>query len=333
MSIDEARDIASPRGAEPKGAAQTQLGGGSRKPGSGPPLGYFLVVPPGEQEGAMSFAELSATLAKSWKTLAVASFVSALIMAGISLPMRNVYRGQVIVAPVTEDSTMSGESGGLHQLGGLAALAGINIGAGADRREEEIATLSSMGFAREFISGEDLMPVLFPDNWNPRTKQWKPGKVPPTLEDAALKFTQSVSRIATDQKTGLVVVTVEWTSPELAARWANEMVDRVNDRLRAEAIRNADLSIEYLNKELKKTSVVQIQQAIYQLIESQINKAMMANVQREYAFRVIDPAYPSKHKVRPKRAIMVLVGAAVGLFFGAIFVFARRALAASRSRS
>jgi LPS O-antigen subunit length determinant protein (WzzB/FepE family) len=111
------------------------------------------------------------------------------------------------------------------------------------------------------------------------------------------------------------------------------MVEMVNERLRAEAIRNADLSIDYLNKELAKTNLVEMQQAIYRLIQNQVNSAMLANVQREYAFRVIDPAVAPETRVSPKRTVMTLVGGATGLFVGVIWVFARRGFRAGRTSS
>jgi uncharacterized protein involved in exopolysaccharide biosynthesis len=76
-----------------------------------------------------------------------------------------------------------------------------------------------------------------------------------------------------------------------------------------------------------------MQQAIYRLIQNQVNNEMLANVEHEYAFRVIDPAVAPETRVSPKRTIMTLVGSATGLFFCVIFVFVRRGLRAARRSS
>jgi uncharacterized protein involved in exopolysaccharide biosynthesis len=110
------------------------------------------------------------------------------------------------------------------------------------------------------------------------------------------------------------------------------MVARVNDRMRSEATRSAKDSIEFLNQELAKTSVVGLQQAIYHLIEDQVNKAMLANVQHEYAFRVIDRAVAPEQRSSPKRTIMVLIGGVLGGFLGLFIVFIRRAILNSRAQ-
>jgi LPS O-antigen subunit length determinant protein (WzzB/FepE family) len=129
-----------------------------------------------------------------------------------------------------------------------------------------------------------------------------------------------------------VKVAVEWYSPDLAARWANHMVEMANERLRTEATRDAGQSIDYLNKELEKTNVVELRQAIYRLIEDQVSRAMLANVQRQYAFRVIDSAVPPEFKSRPKRALFVVVGALLGLGAGWLVSFLRRPDRASGAR-
>lgn len=288
----------------------------------GPPSGYFVIVPPGEGAAqAVSFGTAFSLLLRSWKILLGATVFGAAIAVGISFLMVNTYRAQSLVAPVDQSGRASG--GMRNQLGGIAALAGIELGANGGKREEAYATLASQGFARDFIMKHDLMPVLFPDQWDAAAKHWRPGKKPPSVEEAVKKFTLEVRSLAEDKKNGLVTLTMEWRSPELVAQWANGMVEMVNERLRTEAINNANESIEYLEKELAKTGVVELRQAIYQLIEQQVNNAMVANVQREYAFHFIDKAVVPESRVSPKRTVMTIVGAIFGLFIAAVAVLLR----------
>jgi uncharacterized protein involved in exopolysaccharide biosynthesis len=292
---------------------------------SGPPSGYFLLVPPQQAEDAVSIGTVMRILADSWKTLAVSSFAVAIVTAAILLAMPNFYRGIVLISPVVPERP--GEMGNISsEIGGIAALAGVDVTANTGPKAETFATLNSLGFTRDFITSQNLMPILFADRWDPATHNWRKDKKPPTLEAAAKMFMSKVRTITQDRKTGLIKVTVEWYSPELAAAWANRMVEMVNDRLRGVAIRDADLSLEYLKKELAKSNVVEMQHSIYQVMEDQVERAMLANVQREYAFKVIDAAVPPVQKAGPLRGILTLVGAGVGLFLGIMIVFVRRAL-------
>jgi LPS O-antigen subunit length determinant protein (WzzB/FepE family) len=123
---------------------------------------------------------------------------------------------------------------------------------------------------------------------------------------------------------------MEWYSPELAADWANRTVDMVNERLRTQAIDNANRSIQYLNNELSKATAVALQQAIYRLIEEQINDAMLSNVQRDYAFHIIDRAVAPDLKSGPRRTAITIIGAFVGLLLGLAIVFVRYMMRDSR---
>lgn len=285
-----------------------------------PPSGYFLVVPQGQQNDAIDLSALFAVLMRSWKFIVAVALVAAVIGAVVSLQMRKVYRAQTLVAPVLQGP---GGAGGLGQLGGLAALAGFDLGSAGGRKEEAFATLMSPGFARNFIVSQNLMPILFAEQWDQQAQRWREGEEPPTLEAGVTKFMRTVRFITQDRKTSIVTVAIEWYSPELAAQWANRLVEMVNERLRADAIRNAEQSIEYLNTELAKTNVVELRQAIYGLIEDQVNNAMLANVQREYSFRVIDAAIAPEKRIRPQRTLITVASFAGGLLLAILIVLMR----------
>ena len=294
-----------------------------RKVMKGPPSGYFVIVPPGEgATEAFRLTTLFSLLGRSWLLILGIVAGCAGISAGISFLMVETYRAECLVAPVDQNGTPGG--GALRgQLGGLAALAGVELGGSGGKREEAYATLASQGFARDYILKHDLIPVLYPERWDSAAGRWRPGKKPPTTEDAVKKFTTDVRVLSEDKKNGLVTLVVEWSSPQLVAQWANGLIEMANQRLRDEAISNANQSIEYLEKELAKTNVVELRQAIYQLIEQQVNNAMVANVQHDYAFHFIDKAVVPESRVSPKRTIMTIVGAVLGLFIGVVVVLMR----------
>jgi LPS O-antigen subunit length determinant protein (WzzB/FepE family) len=293
-----------------------------------PPTGYFIVVPERQEEEVITFRTLVSVVRHSWKILLVTTLLAAATAAVISFLMRSSYRAEALVAPVKENEGGAG-SALRSQFGGVAALAGLELSLAAGRGEEAYATLASPGFVRDFILAQNLMPILFADQWDAPAKRWREGAKPPTMEDGVKKFTKGVRTMSEDKRTGFVTVTVEWYSPELAARWANGMIEMVNERLRSEAIRNSTQSIDYLNRELAKTSVVELRQAIYRLIETQVNNAMVANVQRQYAFRFLDEAITPETRASPKRTIMVIVGALLGLLVGLIAILLRQQVAES----
>jgi uncharacterized protein involved in exopolysaccharide biosynthesis len=79
-----------------------------------------------------------------------------------------------------------------------------------------------------------------------------------------------------------------------------------------------------LNAKLEKATT---REAIFRLQENEISTAMIASAQRDYAFRVIDPAItPEALSYRwPRGGPMMFAGAVFGLLSGAVAVTAPRA--------
>lgn len=226
------------------------------------------------------------------------------------------------MALANEEQTKGGLSALAGQFGGLASLAGVDLGGGSGTKNEAIATLKSRAFTEKFIKDENLLPVLFEEKWDNENHRWLESDqaTVPSMWSAYELF-NGIRSIAEDTKTGLITLRIEWKDPVLAARWANLLVYRVNELLRAGAIDQAQRSIDYLKRELAKTSVVELQQGIYRLIEGQVNRIMLANVRDDYTFRLVDPAVVPMEKVWPKRKLIVVIGGISGFVLGLTLAF------------
>ncbi len=222
------------------------------------------------------------------------------------------WRAEVVLAPADKKAL----PGALSQLGGLASLAGVNIGSGGD--QEPLAVLRSKGFSREFITEQNLMPVLLKDVESPDGK-------PLDIRDALREF-EKVRSVSDDKKTGLVTLGIRWKDPETAATWANLMVQRLNARLRAQALAESQRNVDFLQKEMAATSVVSLQQSMGRVLEGEMQKLMLARGNEQFAFKVIDPATPPKLRDAPKRALIAIVATLAGGFLGLLAVFLRKAI-------
>jgi uncharacterized protein involved in exopolysaccharide biosynthesis len=246
------------------------------------------------------------------KLIAAVTVASTLIATAIALLITPTYRAEVLLAPVERDSAQ-GLSALAGQFGDLASLTGLNLGSRKDKTAEYVAALKSRALSVAFIKENKLMPVLFADKWDTANKHWNDSSNAPTEWKAYEKWDENIRRVAQDRRTGLVTLAIEWKDPALAAQWANELVKEVNTRLRLEAVKEADQSISYLEKQLPQTNSVEVQQAIYRLIEGQTKEKMIASTREEYAFTTIDPAVTPEKKHRPRRAAIVLAGLLLGL--------------------
>ena len=223
------------------------------------------------------------------------------------------YKVAVIVAPSADRGSAGGLSSIMNAVGGGGALAGIGR---FEQTSQGMAILESEQFLREFINQNNLLPILYAGRWDSKTSDWKdPGSDDvPRISDAYRKFNSKLS--VSDPNGGLVTLNIVWTDPDLAAKWANELIFTLNERLRSIAIKEANQTIDYLNKEVEKTRIVELRQAIYFMIEEQINIRTMANIQQEYAFKVISPAIaPELDQYSSPRYSLIFV---LALIFGVV---------------
>jgi uncharacterized protein involved in exopolysaccharide biosynthesis len=249
----------------------------------------------------------------------IGAAVGAAAALGVSFLLPREYSASVTLLPVKSERP-SELNGAVGQLGGLASLAGIGIG-NDDDRSEAIATLRSRALASAFIEQHKLLPMIFQNKWDAASGRWrsKDSDDAPTLNDGYRRFDRKIRSVTEDRRTGIVTVTITWRDPALAAGWANELAARVNREMRDRAIDEARRSLEYLNRELDKTQVVELRQPIYRLIENRINTVMLANVRDEYAFKIVDPATPpdADDYSRPLHWLFALAGAILGALAGA----------------
>lgn len=253
--------------------------------------------------------------------------IMALVFAGIAFGatflVSKQYSASVLLSPVAGNSGDMGGAGSLlSEYKGLASLAGLNL-TGNDKRAESIALLQSTVIAQRFILQNRLLPILYSKKWDARTKSWRAGEKAPTLWEATQYFKKKICDVTENARTGLVSLTVKWKNPEVAAQWANGVVALTNDYARQKAIGESDRDISFLNDQAAKTTVVEERSAIFSLLESVLNKKMLAEGTMEYALKVIDPAVAAEKPSFPQPMIWVIVGFFGGALVGCAYAVAR----------
>jgi len=271
----------------------------------------------GRPQGEVDLLEITRMLwVDRWFVVGVALLFACLgaAYAWLATPW---YRAEVLLIPA-ESMTNQGLAAQLGQFGGLAGLAGINLG--SSDKAEPLAILKSRDFAASFIEQRQLLTVLFANRWDAAAQKWRSrGDRVPDVRDAVHYFEKRVRRVSEDRKTGLVSLVIEWKDPEAAAEWANELASQINRQTRERALETASSNIAYLQSEMKATNVVSLQQAIGRLLESEMQQLMLARGNEEFAFRVIDRAMVPKRSFKPKRLVAIVGAPVVGVFL-AIFI-------------
>ena len=247
-----------------------------------------------------------------WKIAGVALLFTA---AAVVYALRATpwYTADVWMAPSEEQNTRNLSNQITGSLGGLVgSLAGISVGGGSNA--EPLAVLQSRGFIQEFIESNGLLDEIAD------VAQLRDAEGNVDIRDAIDFFRDRALFVEENRTTRIVVMHVEWTDPDTAAAWANALVKQVNERMRQRALSQADSSISYLKVELERSNVLTLQQSVGRLLEQQLQKSMMARVNEEFAFRVIDPAQPPNYRSAPRRRQIVSFAFLFGAFLGAFGV-------------
>lgn len=271
-------------------------------------------------EDEISLLDIIRIIARYRYFIVVISLICTLFGAWFAFTTTAVYRAETLLAPSQKES-----KGGLSslggQLGGLASMAGISLGGAADSTDEAIAILKSRKFTEKFINQENLMPLLFAKQWNAEKQQWYANAKPEPTMWSAYKLFNAIRQVNVDKRSNLITVSIEWHDAKIAALWANKLVTSLNADLRQRTIDEAEKSITYLNKQLAETSVMELHQVIYRLIEGQIKNIMLANSREQYAFKIIDPAVTPQIPTKPNKKVILVLSMVLGLFSALMLAF------------
>jgi uncharacterized protein involved in exopolysaccharide biosynthesis len=256
----------------------------------------------------------------------------------------NIYKSEALLAPASAEQGGGGLAALAGQFGGLASMAGINLGGGggADKTQMAIEVMKSRQFTSDFIQKHNILPDLMAvkewnlaDNtlayndelYNRAENKWlrevsAPFKPEPSMQEAYKVFSKVIA-VNAAKDTGMVTISVEHVSPVIAQQWVTWLVQDINKVMKDRDVLEAMRSTEFLNQQIEQTNVADIRTMLYKLIEEQAKTIMFAEVRDEYVFKTIDPALVPEEKDKPKRALICVLGTMLGGMLGVMFVLIR----------
>lgn len=241
----------------------------------------------------------------------------------LSFTVPDLYTSKVKVSPVSG----GGMSAMLQQYGGIASLAGLTLPQGGDddKTKLALAALDSEAFILDFIVSNDLQAgVLAAIDWDSETDQIfydaeysDPEGNLSVGEDASAQilirerlieqFKQALG-VSEDKVSGFITLTFTHVSATFAGDVLSLLVSAVNTKLRDTDVGEAEAAITYLEEYVTQVQYAEVKEAVYGLVQSQIETIMLASVRPEYVFRVIDgPSVPTK-RASPVRPLYVVLG-------------------------
>lgn len=266
---------------------------------------------------------------------AVFAFVSVIY----ALSLSDQYKATVLLAPAQSDS--SDLSGALGQLGGLASLAGVDIG-GGDSSEAQMAQeiMKSWSFIDVFIAENNISVEVYAaegwsrgsnelqiddDIYDAETKTWlvendNTGEVGPPSSWVLFQAFSERLVVSENKKSGLVSVSIEYYSPQIAKQWLDMYVAAINAHMQQRQMEKVTNNINYLQAQIENTSIAEMREVFYTIIAEQTKNKMLAEASPEYAFVAVSPSMVPEEKSQPERAFICIIGTLLGGILSVLLV-------------
>ncbi len=343
-------------------AAEQNAGGGQPLDGPAPQYGYASRFNDG-----ISMLDLLRILVKGWWLVLLSIGIGGVAGVVVAYTKEPTYISKAVVAPIKKEAF--GEGGG--GLGALASLTGLKRG-GADRSTNElIEIMRSRSFLGSFIAEHDLLPKLFSKRWDDKAKKWlyfsgppplshqvslwvkavigenfdaphlemelaeyarRRASSEPTLTEGILEFSKIVS-YNVNFDSGFVSVSIRWRDAKQATEWVNDLVADLNQKMSRESLTASELDLQFLNRELLRTKVVEMEEMLYALIAKKIKEKMLASGEKGYVLRIIDPAIVETSRKSPSRVAIIGVSLLSGFVSSVLLLLLFRIIKVSRASS
>ena len=273
-----------------------------------------------------------------WIIVSITAFLSIIGLI-YSLLLPNIYESKALLVTV---NSSTGMSSALQGYGGLAGLAGISLpsGSGELNSEKAIKKISSLSFFEnnllENILLQDLMAVkswnfetntlvydesIYKNNSNTwvRDYSYPQKKIPSAQESFEVFITEHLS-LSEDKKTGFITLSIKHQSPFVAKQWTELVINEVNTFYRQKDKSESERAVSYLNQQILMTSLSEIKLVIAELLQEETQKLTLIEANQFYVFDYIDPPAAMEQKSEPKRALIIILSAILGVMLSIILV-------------
>jgi Chain length determinant protein len=252
-----------------------------------------------EDDDTIDLAPYIVALRERWRTIASAALAGAMATALVTgLVLHKWYRAKAVIRPIATPAIEGRIAGVLGGLGGGFGLSGLaaSLGAGGNNDAEEyIAIMRGFEFSVDLaehhhLSKELLKPGLLGLLYSPKIKdpQWAIYRVLEKRFDCEYSI-----------RTGNITLYFQARNRPDAEKVLGYYIGDLRGLLRTREISSTSSAIESLEAEAKTTPDAVLRTELYDLIAKQIQRKKMAQVEADFAFRVLDPPAASDKHYRP----------------------------------
>ena len=285
-----------------------------------------------QMEDEIDLRELWQTLKKYRLKIALFVLTVTVLSVVYLLSIPNVYKSSTVLAPQTESKSALGG------LGALAGMAGIDIGGQKLDTYDYLHTImQDFSFQKHLIQKYNLAQKLKIDPKNmvfafgyrgvyDMLHGSKKDKVEKTEEEIVFdtyKKLQKMVELSKDKKSGTITLSVSSKDRYLAKELVDIYLKEATDYLRKLDMQDIEKQIEFYKEEMKKGDNLQLKKHLASLASALVQKRVLSNSSQFYLVRQITKPQVAyiKDKVKPKRALILVVAFVTSLILGVFGAF------------
>jgi len=273
---------------------------------------------PEPYDEAAEIREYLDAIRERWRLIAAATLLAMLATALITkFAMTKWYRAAAIIRPVTAGAVQGRVSG---LLGGLSAggLGGGLLGGEASNPASEyMPVLDSFDFTTRLLAGHGLKSHLMPSGWGifggaPRDPEWA-------------RYRSMKKRFESEFSIRTGNLTLYYQDPDraMATKVLGFYISDLRELLRAEEIHDTTEAIASLRDATKHTPDNLLQTQLYEMLAHQIQQQKLAQVQADFAFKVLQsPTTPDK-PYRPRVMLDCILAGMLALMVATLVIIVK----------
>ena len=174
-------------------------------------------------------------------------------------------------------------------LSDIAQMAGLNIPI-AENSKIDLALdiMRSRKFLRDIIFQKEILPHLGWD-WSAEDIEKMSEEEKEELLQSATAALNGTFQVIKPRARNLVTIIVNHENPLFAKQLVEWLIEGVNKNMSDDAVLEAQKSIEYLKIQANSTSISDLKKLFYSMIGNHVTTIMLAEVNKEYVFKTLDP--------------------------------------------
>ena len=256
----------------------------------------------------------------------------------ISFQLTPIYKSDALLEVVVDKNN---DMPDLGAYGGLAAMAGVDIGSQENKTFLVEETIKSRVFLSHLIkiNPSILSKLLASNGFNQSTKEIKfdskifdsnqnkwvrkvkpPLSSKPSLLEAHEFYLEDTLRIAKDKLSGFIIISIEHPSPYFAKDFLDLIIKELNNTIRINDLNESIDSINFLTKEAETSKYTELKNSINGLIKTQLQKKMISQIRKDYIVKPIDTPHIPEKKIKPQKSSILIASFLASLLFSCLLV-------------